>query len=108
MSGGNKRKLLLGISLIVNPQLVILDEVTAGLDPIIKGRLLLWMKNQYPEMAIVMITQKIEEVEEFADRLIIINEGKIVESGTLAEIKQRYDCNQYILQITPATDEEVD
>jgi ABC-type multidrug transport system ATPase subunit len=69
---------------------------------------MLWMKNQYPETAIVMITQKIEEVEEFADRLAIINDGQIVESGTLAEIKQRYDCNQYILKITPSLDDEDD
>ena len=55
-----------------------------------------------------MITQKIEEVEEFADRLAIINEGKIVECGTLAEIKQKYDCNQYILQIYPLMDDEDD
>jgi ABC-type multidrug transport system ATPase subunit len=59
-------------------------------------------------MTIVMITQKIEEVEEFADRFAIINEGKIVECGTLAEIKQKYDCNQYILQIYPLMDDEDD
>jgi ABC-type multidrug transport system ATPase subunit len=53
-------------------------------------------------VAIVMITQKIEEVEEVADRLAIINKGQIVESGSLAEIKKIYDCNQYILQITPS------
>ena len=53
-------------------------------------------------MAIVMITQKIEEVEEFADRLAIIDKGQIVESETLTEMKKRYNCNQYILQISPS------
>ena len=58
-------------------------------------------------MTIVMITQKIEEIEEFGDRLAIIDQGKIVEIGTLTEIKNRYDCNQYILQITlPKIDDE--
>jgi ABC-2 type transport system ATP-binding protein len=88
-SGGMRRRLDIAMSLIGNPPIVFLDEPTTGLDP--EGRLEVW--RAVKELAgqgttVLLTTQHLEEAEHLADHIAILHEGRIIVSGTLAELKQ--------------------
>ena len=88
LSGGEKRKVELARSLIHNPKLLIMDEPTVGLDPQSRSDLLkyiLHLKNDR-KMGILWATHLVDEAEK-ADKVIILNKGKIIKKGTPAEIK---------------------
>ena len=89
-SGGMKRRLDLAASLMHNPDLLFLDEPTTGLDPTSRARV--WeevrsLNNQFGT-TIFLTTQYLEEADELADRVGIINDGKIVGEGTPDELKR--------------------
>jgi ABC-2 type transport system ATP-binding protein len=90
-SGGMKRRLDLAAALVHNPQVLFLDEPTTGLDPVSRARV--WEEvrrlNQELEMTIFLTTQYLEEADELANRVGIINEGKLVAEGTPYELKRR-------------------
>jgi ABC-2 type transport system ATP-binding protein len=88
-SGGMRRRLDIAMSLIGNPQVIFLDEPTAGLDP--QGRIEVWQAVK--ELAehgttVLLTTQYLDEAEQLADHIAILNEGRIVVNGTLAELKK--------------------
>ncbi|MCX8131400.1 MAG: ATP-binding cassette domain-containing protein [Clostridia bacterium] len=90
-SGGMKRRLDIAMSLIGKPQLIFLDEPTTGLDP--EGRLEVW--KTVKELAgsgvtILLTTQYLDEAEQLADKIAILNEGKIIANGTLEELKKLF------------------
>ena len=88
-SGGMKRRLDLAAALIHNPEILFLDEPTTGLDPVSRARM--WDEvrrlNHDLNMTIFLTTQYLEEADELADRVGIINDGRIVAEGTPAELK---------------------
>ena len=86
LSGGQKRRLNLGMALISNPQVLILDEPTLGLD--VKSRRELWdiIKDYKREHTIIFTTHYLEEAENFADRIGIITKGELKVCGTKDEI----------------------
>jgi ABC-2 type transport system ATP-binding protein len=90
-SGGMKRRLDLAAALVHNPQVLFLDEPTTGLDPVSRARV--WEEvrrlNQELDMTIFLTTQYLEEADELADRVGIINGGKLVAEGTPFELKRR-------------------
>ena len=88
-SGGMRRRLDIAMSLIGNPPVIFLDEPTTGLDP--QARIEVW--NSVKELAnqgttVLLTTQYLDEAEQLADRIAILNEGRIIANGTLAELKQ--------------------
>jgi ABC-2 type transport system ATP-binding protein len=88
-SGGMRRRLDIAMSLIGNPQVIFLDEPTAGLDP--QGRIEVWQAVK--ELAghgttVLLTTQYLDEAEQLADRIAILRGGRIMVNGTLAELKQ--------------------
>jgi ABC-2 type transport system ATP-binding protein len=88
-SGGMRRRLDIAMSLIGNPPVIFLDEPTTGLDP--EGRLEVW--HSVKELAsqgttVLLTTQYLDEAEQLADRIAILQEGRIIANGTLAELKQ--------------------
>lgn len=90
-SGGMHRRLDIAMSLIGKPQLIFLDEPTTGLDP--EARIEVW--RMVKELAdggttVFLTTQYLEEAEQLADRIAILHEGKIIVSGTLAELKKLF------------------
>ncbi|MCT0956159.1 ATP-binding cassette domain-containing protein [Weissella cibaria] len=87
-SGGMRRRLDLAVSLITRPALIFLDEPTTGLDP--RTRTQMWDTiRQLVEAGstIVLTTQYLEEADELADRIAVIDHGKLVSIGTPAELK---------------------
>lgn len=87
LSGGMKRRLTIARSLVNDPELVLLDEPTTGLDP--QARHLLWerlyrLKEQ--GVTLLLTTHYMDEAEQLADRLVVMDEGKIVALGSPAEL----------------------
>src|SRR6478736_4145279 len=90
LSGGQKLRLALAMSLVNDPQLLFLDEPTTGLDPQIRLEihgLIEEMKSE--KRTVVLTTHYIEEAERLCDRVAIIDEGKIVAMGTPRELQQK-------------------
>lgn len=88
VSGGMRRRLDLAVSLITRPALIFLDEPTTGLDP--RTRTQMWATIRQLVAAgstIVLTTQYLEEADELADRIAVIDHGKLVSIGTPAELK---------------------
>lgn len=89
-SGGMKRRLDLAASLIHNPEILFLDEPTTGLDPISRSRV--WDEvrriNEEMNVTIFLTTQYLEEADALADRVGIINNGRLMAEGTPAELKR--------------------
>jgi ABC-2 type transport system ATP-binding protein len=88
-SGGMRRRLDIAMSLIGSPPVIFLDEPTTGLDP--QARIEVW--NSVKELAthgttVLLTTQYLDEAEQLADRIAILHQGRIIASGTLAELKQ--------------------
>jgi ABC-2 type transport system ATP-binding protein len=88
-SGGMRRRLDIAMSLIGNPPVIFLDEPTAGLDP--QARIEVWQAVK--ELAghgttVLLTTQYLDEAEQLADRIAILDQGRIIVNGTLAELKQ--------------------
>jgi ABC-2 type transport system ATP-binding protein len=87
-SGGMRRRLDIAMSLIGNPPVIFLDEPTAGLDP--QARIEVWQAvKQLAEggTTVLLTTQYLNEAEQLADRIAILHHGRIIVSGTLAELK---------------------
>ena len=89
-SGGMKRRLDLAAALVHDPEVLFLDEPTTGLDPASRARV--WAEirrlNQQLGMTIFLTTQYLEEADELAHRVGIIDNGSIVAEGTPAELKR--------------------
>lgn len=91
LSGGQQQKVQLGVAVMGNPSLLILDEPTKGLDPV-NRKLLLDIVERYKQQgtSVIYITHLMEEVERLADRLIIIKDGQSEAYGTVAEVKKQF------------------
>ncbi|MEV8017906.1 ATP-binding cassette domain-containing protein [Streptomyces sp. NPDC086554] len=88
-SGGMRRKLDLAMTLVGSPQIIFLDEPTTGLDP--RSRRTMWeiVRELVVEgTTIFLTTQYLEEADELADRIAVLNNGKIAAEGTAEELKR--------------------
>ncbi len=91
LSGGQQQKIQLGITIMNNPKLLILDEPTKGFDPV-NRRLLMNIIEEHRQLGatIIYVTHQMEEVERLCDRLIMLKDGQSVAYGTIADIKKQY------------------
>ena len=92
LSGGMRRRLLLGKALVHHPQILVLDEPTAGVD--IELRQMLWAnvrKLNDEGMTIILTTHYLEEAEEMCDQIAIINQGEVVARDSTAALLGRMD-----------------
>ncbi|HSX34606.1 MAG TPA: ATP-binding cassette domain-containing protein [Candidatus Saccharimonadales bacterium] len=87
-SGGMRRRLDLAVSLIATPPIIFLDEPTTGLDP--RSRIAMWeiIKRLMAQgTTILLTTQYLEEADQLADRIVVIDGGKVIAEGTANELK---------------------
>src|SRR5687768_18546849 len=85
-SGGMRRRLDLAVSLIATPPVIFLDEPTTGLDP--RSRLAMWAiikKLMANGTTILLTTQYLEEADQLADNIVVIDGGKVIAEGTAAD-----------------------
>ncbi|HEX6197223.1 MAG TPA: ATP-binding cassette domain-containing protein [Jiangellaceae bacterium] len=98
-SGGMRRRLDLAMSLIGDPQVVFLDEPTTGLDP--RSRRTMWqiIRELVAEgVTIFLTTQHLDEADELADRIALLDHGTIVAEGTAAELKRQVPGGHVLLR----------
>lgn len=91
LSGGMRRRLVLARSLVNNPELIILDEPTTGLD--IQSRHVMWNRLERLKkqgVSILMTSHYGDEIERLADDVLIIDHGQAIASGPTSEIPQKY------------------
>jgi len=87
-SGGQRRRLDLGASLVGSPRLLLLDEPTTGLDPVSRSEV--WAAVRSLAMAgtdILLTTHYLDEADQLADQVVVIDHGRAIASGTLSELK---------------------
>lgn len=105
LSGGMKRRLVLARSLINTPDLLILDEPTTGLDP--QSRHQVWERLEELKnggLTILLTTHYMEEAARLCDRLVIMNQGRILVEGPPQELIRRY-VGREVIEITPSDPE---
>jgi ABC-2 type transport system ATP-binding protein len=86
-SGGMKRRLSIAMALVSDPQVLFLDEPTLGLDPQSRRSVWEYIVELKGKKTIVLTTHYLEEADSLADRIAIIDEGKIIALGTSGELK---------------------
>ncbi|MGR3933695.1 ATP-binding cassette domain-containing protein, partial [Streptomyces sp. BRA346] len=88
-SGGMKRRLDIAMTLVGNPRIIFLDEPTTGLDP--RSRHTMWQiirELVSDGVTVFLTTQYLEEADELADRIAVLNDGKIAAEGSAEELKR--------------------
>lgn len=105
-SGGMRRRLDLAVSLVGKPRILFLDEPTTGLDP--RTRTQMWhaiQKLVADGSTVFLTTQYLEEVDQYADQIALIDHGQLIASGTPSELKAQVGGQQ--LQLTIANQQQV-
>ncbi|SDP20633.1 ATP-binding cassette domain-containing protein [Lentzea jiangxiensis] len=100
-SGGMRRRLDLAMTLVGSPQVIFLDEPTTGLDP--RSRRTMWQIVRglvASGVTIFLTTQYLEEADELADRIAVLDHGRIVAEGTADELKRRMPGGHVLLQFS--------
>lgn len=91
LSGGEQQKIQLGVTIMNQPELLILDEPTKGFDPVNRRLLMEIIDDQKRQGAtVLMVTHQMEEVERLCDRVILLKDGKAEAYGTIPEVQNRY------------------
>jgi branched-chain amino acid transport system ATP-binding protein len=100
LSGGEQQMLAIGRALMTNPRLVVLDEATEGLAPLIRADIWACLAQVKSEgEAILVIDKNVDALTKFADRHIVIEKGRVVWQGTTAEILATPDVKDRFLHV---------
>ncbi|MBM7774224.1 ABC-2 type transport system ATP-binding protein [Actinokineospora baliensis] len=103
-SGGMRRRLDLAMTLVGDPRVIFLDEPTTGLDP--RSRRGMWQivrELVADGVTIFLTTQYLEEADELADRIAVLDHGRLVAEGTAAELKRRIPGGHVVLRFADAS-----
>ncbi len=107
-SGGMRRRLDLAASLITRPPLIFLDEPTTGLDPRTRGQMWETIRGLVADGCTVLLTtQYLDEADQLADRISVIDQGRKVAEGTPDELKSSVGDSTLQLQLAAGADEEL-
>jgi lipooligosaccharide transport system ATP-binding protein len=97
LSGGMKRRLTIARSLVNDPEVMLLDEPTTGLDP--QARHLVWdrlYRAKQSGVTLLLTTHYMDEAEQLCDRLVVMDKGKIVAEGSPLDLIQRYSTREVV------------
>jgi phospholipid/cholesterol/gamma-HCH transport system ATP-binding protein len=93
ISGGMQKRVGLARALALDPEILLFDEPTAGLDPITAaeiGKLVLELKKKR-KITVIVVTHDVRTAKVFSDRMVLIHEGRIMAEGTFAELQKSRD-----------------
>jgi ATP-binding cassette subfamily B protein len=93
LSGGQKQRIMLARALAINPKILLLDDFTARVDRKTEKKILANLANNYPDLTLLSVTQKIASVKHF-EQIILLMEGEIIASGTHKELMET--CTEYV------------
>ncbi|PCH97489.1 MAG: ABC transporter ATP-binding protein [Gammaproteobacteria bacterium] len=97
LSGGQRQRLLLALALINDPEIIFLDEPTTGLDPHARRNFWQLIKNiKAQNKTIILTTHYMDEAEQLCDDIVIMDQGKIIESGTPHQLLSKHFSDVYI------------
>jgi lipooligosaccharide transport system ATP-binding protein len=109
LSGGMKRRLTIARSLVNDPELLLLDEPTTGLDP--QARHLLWdrlFRLKQSGVTLIITTHYMDEAEQLCDRLVVMDGGRIAAEGSPADLISRYSTREVLeLRFAPGDQDAV-
>ncbi len=95
LSGGYKRRLSIAIALISKPKILFLDEPTLGLDVFARRELWGIIKKLKKSITIILTSHYLEEVESLCDRVAILSKGKLLQTGTVKQFKQKTNSKNF-------------
>lgn len=91
LSGGQQQKIQLGVTIINDPELLILDEPTKGFDPVNRRLLMdIVQEQQQKGASIIFITHQMDEVERLCDRVLLLKDGKAHAYGSVNDVRKRF------------------
>jgi ABC-2 type transport system ATP-binding protein len=97
-SSGMKQKLAIARGLLANPALILYDEPTRSLDPLSAQNIRAWIlrnREEFPRTAHLLATNLLHEAELLCDRVVIVNHGTVIASGTMAEIRRAWQGHEF-------------
>lgn len=94
LSGGMQRRLSIAMALMSDPQILFLDEPTLGLDPHARRSVWNYIEKLKGEKTILLTTHYLDEADSLADHIAIMENSRIIETGTSQELKKRYQSSQ--------------
>jgi ATP-binding cassette subfamily B protein len=92
LSGGQKQRIMLARALAINPKILLLDDFTARVDRQTEQKILCNLQNNYPNLTLISVTQKIAPVKHF-EQIILLMEGEVIATGTHKDLKD--SCPEY-------------
>jgi ABC-2 type transport system ATP-binding protein len=106
LSRGESAKLSLTIALAHRPQLLVLDEPTTGLDPLVREEFLEMIREllRNRELTVFFSTHILSDVDRIADRIIVMDRGRVLAQGPVEELRRRYTKASFLFATPPATD----
>jgi len=93
LSGGQKQRIMLARALALNPKILLLDDFTARVDPLTEKKILKNVRENYPDLTLISVTQKINPVKDF-DQVILLMEGELIAAGRHKTLKAT--CPEYV------------
>uniref|UniRef100_A0A8B9YN74 ATP binding cassette subfamily A member 6 n=1 Tax=Bos mutus grunniens TaxID=30521 RepID=A0A8B9YN74_BOSMU len=96
LSEGQKRKLTIGIALLGDPQVLLLDEPTAGLDPFSRHRIWNFLRERKADRVILLSTNLMDEADMLADRKVILSKGRLKCAGSSVFLKRRWGLGYHL------------
>lgn len=106
-SGGMKQRLGIAQALISSPSLLLLDEPVSSLDPIGRREVLTLLEELKEEMTILFSTHILNDAEEICDEVLLLNEGRIIESGSMQTLREKYQTSLIELEFEEAPEQFV-
>lgn len=101
LSGGQQQKVQLGVTIMNNPELLILDEPTQGFDPVNRRLLMDIITEQNKQGAgVIMVTHQMEEVERLCNRAVLLKNGQAEAYGTIDKIKENFGGQRIVVRFT--------
>lgn len=103
-SGGMKQRLGLAQAIVHKPKLLLLDEPVSALDPVGRREIMNLLKSLQQNMTILYSTHILNDAEEMTDQLLFLRKGKLVEQGSIGDVRAKYDSPRYRVEFASEED----